>query len=252
MTFRAVTAREMREIDRRTTEEFGVPGYELMERAGRAVAEKAAESVGLPPKIILVLAGKGNNGGDGLVAARYLHQKGYSVQVFLFSEGKKLKADPARNFVANAKLNIPTRVVGEHFAWETVPELFRDSDLIIDALFGVGLERDLEEPYRGLIENVNRSGRRVVSVDIPSGLDSDTGKIHGAAIHATVTVAMGLAKKGFYEGEGPRLTGEVVVADIGFPKELLIASPSRPLGAGCPSGQPPLDRPASPLQGSSQ
>ena len=223
MSARTVTAAEMREIDRRTIEEYGVPGFELMERAGRAVAEKAAELAGPPPRKILVLSGKGNNGGDGLVAARSLHQKGYSVQVFLFSEGTKLKADPARNFAANTKLGIPTRVVGEHFAWETVPELFRDSDLIIDALFGVGLDRDLKEPYRSLIENVNRSGRKVVSVDIPSGLDSDTGKIHGAAVRATVTVTMGLAKKGFYKGEGPRVTGKVEVADIGFPKELIRA-----------------------------
>ncbi len=223
MSARTVTAAEMREIDRRTIEEYGVPGFELMEKAGRAVAERAAELAGPPPRKILVLSGKGNNGGDGLAAARYLHQKGYSVQVFLFSEGTKLKADPARNFVANAKLSIPTRVVGEHFAWETVPELFRDSDLIIDALFGVGLDRDLKEPYRSLIENVNRSGRKVLSVDIPSGLDSDTGKIHGAAIRATVTVTMGLAKKGFYEGEGPHVTGKVEVADIGFPKELIRA-----------------------------
>ncbi len=218
---RVVTAAEMREIDRRTIEEFGVPSYELMERAGRAVADKAAELIGLGRKKILVLAGKGNNGGDGLVAARHLRERGYSVDVLLFSEGKKLKVDPARNFAANAKLSIPTRVVGEHFAWETVPGLFKKSDLIIDALFGVGLDRDLAEPYRSLIEKVNRSGTKVLSVDIPSGLDSDKGTVHGAAIRASVTVTMGLAKKGFYEGEGPKLTGEVVVADIGFPKELL-------------------------------
>lgn len=221
MTVRTVTAAEMREIDRLTIEEFGIPSYELMERAGRAVAEKAAELAGPPPKKILVLAGKGNNGGDGLAAARHLHQKGYRVEVFLFSEGKKLKADPARNFVANAKLGIPCRVVGEHFAWETVPGIFQESEVIIDALFGVGLDRKLEEPYLGLIETVNRSGHKVVSVDIPSGLDSDTGEIHGASVHSTVTVTLGLPKKGFYEGEGPNVTGKIVVADIGFPKELI-------------------------------
>ena len=217
---KAVTARQMREIDRRAIEELGIPSYDLMERAGRIVAQRAAELVGPQPKKVLILAGKGNNGGDGLVAARYLYEKGYSIQVLLFSEGKKLKADPARNFAANAKLGIATRVVGEHFAWETVPGLFEKSDLIIDALFGVGLDRDLEEPCVGLIEKVNRSGRKVLSVDIPSGLDSDHGQIHGASIKADVTVTMGLPKKGFYEGEGPKLTGEIVVADI-FPKELL-------------------------------
>lgn len=174
------------------------------------------------PANVLILAGKGNNGGDGLAAARHLHQKGYKVQVLLFSEGKKLKADPAWNFMGNAKLSIPCRIVGEHFAWETVPELFRDSEVIIDALFGVGLDRDLEEPYLGLIEQVNRSGRTVLSIDIPSGLDSDTGKIHGACVRARVTITMGLPKKGFYQGEGPKVTGKIVVADI-FPKELVCA-----------------------------
>ena len=221
MTVRTVTAAEMREIDRRAIEEYGIPSYELMENAGRAVARKAARLAGPPPKKILILAGKGNNGGDGLVAARRLQQRGDSVQVLLFSEGKKLKADPALNFAANAKLRIPCRIVGEHFAWETVPEIFRESEVIIDALFGVGLDQEIREPYLGLIQTVNESRRKVVSVDIPSGLDADTGKILGACIQATVTVTMGLPKKGFYEGMGPQMTGEIVVARIGIPKELL-------------------------------
>jgi NAD(P)H-hydrate epimerase len=216
---RSVTAAEMREIDRRTIEEYKTPSYELMERAGRAVAEKVAQMAGPGPKKILILAGKGNNGGDGLVAARHLHGKGYSVEVLLFSEGKKLKADPARNFVANAKLSIPCRIVGEHFAWETVPGLFQKADVIVDALFGVGLNKELGEPYLGVMQSVNQSGRKVVAVDIPSGLDSDTGRILGACVKATVTVTLGLPKKGFYEG--PRVTGKIEVADIGIPKDLL-------------------------------
>ncbi len=218
---RAVTAAEMRGLDRRAIEEFGIPSYELMEKAGAAVAHETAKLAGPPPKKILVLAGKGNNGGDGLVAARYLHDQGYDLQVLLFSEREKLKADPARNFVENAKRGIATRIVGEHFAWETVPGLLREPDLIIDALFGVGLDKPLGEPYRSLIENLNQANKKVVAVDIPSGLESDTGKILGSCVRATVTVTMGLPKKGFYEGEGPKVTGKVVVADIGIPKELL-------------------------------
>ncbi len=218
---RVVTAAQMQEIDRRSIEEFGVPSFELMENAGRAVADETAKLAGAPPKKILILAGKGNNGGDGLVAARYLHEKGYPVEVFLFSEGKKLKVDPARNFVANAKRSIPCRVVGEHFAWDAVPQLLQEPEVVIDALFGVGLDKEIKEPYLGLIKNLNRANRKVVSVDIPSGLDSDTGKILGACVKATVTVALGLPKKGFYEGEGPKVTGKIVVADIGIPKELI-------------------------------
>lgn len=217
---KAATAAQMQEMDRRSIEEYGIPSYELMEKAGKAVAEETAKLVGRPTKV-LVLAGKGNNGGDGLVAARYLHEKGYGVQVLLFSEGKKLKADPARNFAANAKLGIPCRIAGEHFAWETVPGLFREPDAVVDALFGVGLNQPLREPYRGLVEALNKEKKKVVSVDIPSGLHSDTGEILGACVKATVTVTMGLAKKGFYEGEGPEVTGRVVVADIGYPNALL-------------------------------
>ena len=242
MKLKVVTAAEMREIDRRAIEEHGIPSYELMEKAGRVVAEETAKLAGPPPKKILILAGKGNNGGDGLVAARHLHQKGYAVQVLLFSEGKKLKADPARNFVENAKLKIPCRVVGEHFDWdmfartedagvgarfprpiqkggETPPlQLW---DVIIDALFGVGLDKEIKEPYANLIQNLNESNKKVVSVDIPSGLDADTGKILGSCVKAALTVTLGLPKKGFYEGEGPKMTGQIVVADIGIPKKLL-------------------------------
>ena len=234
---RTVTAAQMREIDRRTIEEFGVPSYELMEKAGQAVAEETAKLAGPAPKKILILAGKGNNGGDGLVAARHLFQKGYSVQILLFSEGKKLKRDPARNFVENAKLGIPTRVVGEHFDWDMfvgarlprpvqggeIPPL-QDWDVVIDALFGVGLDKPLGEPYRGLIEMLNREKKKVVSADIPSGLHADTGEILGVCVNATVTVTLGLPKKGFYEREGPSVTGRIVVADIGFPQELISRS----------------------------
>jgi NAD(P)H-hydrate epimerase len=223
-TKRSVTAAEMREIDRRAIEEFAIPSYELMEKAGQAVAEETAKLAGPPPQKVLVLAGKGNNGGDGLVAARYLHQKGYLVQVLLFSERQKLKVDSARNFMENAKLGIPCRIVGEHFAWETVPELFQESDVMIDSLFGVGLDKELREPYRGLVERVNESKKKVVSVDIPSGLNSDTGEILGTCVRAAVTVTMGLPKKGFYEGKGPEVTGEIVVADIGYPKEIVGAA----------------------------
>ena len=218
---RAVTAAEMREIDRRAIEEFGIPGNQLMEKAGEAVARAAAQLAGPPPKKILVLAGKGNNGGDGLVAARFLHDRGHHVEVLLFSEREKLKADPARNFVENAKRSIPTRIVGEYFAWETVPGILQSPDVVIDALFGVGLDKPLKEPYLGLVKQLNRENKKVVSADIPSGLQADTGEILGDCVRASVTVTMGLLKKGFYEGEGPKVTGRIVVADIGIPNEVL-------------------------------
>lgn len=260
---RAVTAAQMRELDRRAIEEFGIPGFQLMENAGRAVAEETARLAGAPPKKILILAGKGNNGGDGLVAARYLREKGYEVQVLLFSEGQKLKADPARNFAENAKRGVPCRVVGKHFDWGTFggqppagpsPQSsvspLQDWDLIIDALFGVGLDQEIREPAVGFIHSVNASGRKVVAVDIPSGLHADTGEILGACVKATVTVTMGWAKQGFFRGEGPKVTGAIVVADIGIPKELLTSEPltcdppniQAPRGMNLKSRKTPPDR----------
>ena len=158
-----------------------------------------------------------------MVAARYLHDQGYSVEVLLFSEGKKPKPDPARNFLENAKRQIPCRIVGEHFAWETVPDLIRQPAVMIDALFGVGLDKPLRKPYLELIQMLNREGKKVVSVDIPSGLEADTGEILGDCVKAAVTVTLGLPKKGFYEGKGPKVTGKIIVADIGFPKEVMSA-----------------------------
>lgn len=211
----------MQEIDRRTIEEFKIPSSELMERAGKAVAEETVKLAGEFPKQILILAGKGNNGGDGLAAARYLHQKKYSVQALLFSEGNKLKAESALNFVENARRGISCRIVGQHFAWEILPDLFSGADVIVDALFGIGLNKDLSEPYLSLIRRLNESGRPVVSADIPSGLDADTGQVRGECVRASVTVTFGLPKQGFTRGRGPEFTGKIVVADIGFPAELL-------------------------------
>ena len=230
-----VTVKEMQEMDRRATHEFGISSLTLMENAGRGVAEIAEEIMEKSQGPILVLAGKGNNGGDGLVATRCLIERGFRVTVLLFCDPSELKDDPAVNFKKLTALNISIRIVrhsedperseGDE---ESKKQILRcaqddvqDANLIIDALFGIGLKKALGEPYVSVIQTVNGSGRKVLAVDIPSGLDADTGEVLGVAVKATVTATLGLPKKGLYLKKGPEYSGAIRVVDIGIPRVIL-------------------------------
>lgn len=176
----------MTDIDRRSIVEFGIPEAALMERAGEAVAKEIARRWRGRP--VDVLCGPGRNGGDGLVVAR-------------LAGGRAIP-------------------LGEK--WSPAPHA-----VIVDALFGTGLNRDIEGPARLLIEAVNaldRSDHPVISVDIPSGLDADTGAPRGIAVRASVTVTMGLPKRGFLAPDAAPFVGELVVADIGHPRQLVGSS----------------------------
>ncbi len=218
---RLVTSREMQELDRRATEEFGIPSLTLMENAGRGVAEIASEIMGGSKELILILAGKGNNGGDGVVAARHLWERKIPVHVVLFTVPSQLKDDPAVNFQKMLQLKIPFTIVHEKPRTLTLADLLDRAELVIDALFGIGLKRELGEPYSSVIQAVNHSGKKVLAVDIPSGLNADNGEVLGAAVKATLTATLGLPKKGLYEKKGPEYSGEVRVVEIGIPKEIL-------------------------------
>lgn len=210
-----VTASEMRELDRRAVEEFGVASRTLMENAGKAVAEAAEEIIrDTKQKRVLVLCGSGNNGGDGLVAARYLHNRGHKVKVLLMKEPGALKGDSLENYKLAESLWVDMHPF-EDFS------VFRDYDAVIDALLGTGTKGDIAGQYKLAIESVNSSGLPVIAVDIPSGLDADTGLPLGPVVKASVTVTMGLAKKGFENPQAAQYLGKVIVADIGFPQELL-------------------------------
>jgi len=194
----------MQEMDRRAIEEAGIPSSVLMENAGRYVAETAATG-----KKVAIFCGTGNNGGDGFVAARYLKESGAEVSVYVVGKKARIKGDAKVNL---EKMGLEAKEIG-------VPvEL--DVDLIIDAIFGIGLKGEVKEPARAIIKDLNAKSIPVISVDVPSGLDADTGEALGEAIKATKTVTMQIAKNGFYRGEGPRYTGEVIVANIGIPEEL--------------------------------
>jgi len=214
----------VRELDRRASEEYGVPSILLMENAGRASADEAERLVERAPQPIAVLCGPGNNGGDGLVLARTLHNRGHAVRVVFVGSERMVEAGSA-DFRLNLALwrglgRSVSLVESEAGARELAEELAA-APLAVDALFGTGLVRELEEPWRSAIRALNASRRPVLALDLPSGLDADTGEVHGAAVRATLTVTFVAKKRGMLAARGPELCGRVVVAEIGIPRPLL-------------------------------
>ncbi len=221
---RIVTATEMKSLDQMAIQQYGIPSLLLMENAGRGVADLVCQEAGAikPGAInILVFCGKGNNGGDGLVCARHLANRGYKVHVLLFTGPSSLKDDPAVNFNILKCMKITTDVVLDIMDLAKIKLVLHKADFVIDALLGVGLHSDLTDIFASAVEMINDSGKKVVAVDIPSGLDADTGNVLGVAAKANWTAALGLPKKGLYEREGPFYAGDIQVVDIGLPKEIL-------------------------------
>jgi hydroxyethylthiazole kinase-like uncharacterized protein yjeF len=202
------TAEEMTRADR-GAQELGIPGGVLMERAGAEMARAALEAYA--PRRALVVAGGGNNGGDGFVVARELHRAGVEVAVFPTKDG--YEGDPGTNF--EILRNLGVRFVGLD---ELEAEL-RRSDLVIDALLGTGFSGEVREREARLIERINESFVPVLAVDVPSGVDGATGEVHGAAVQAHVTVCAHAAKVGCVISPGREHAGEVVAVDIGIPPE---------------------------------
>lgn len=211
---REVTRAEMREIDRRAIEERGIPADVLMENAGRAIADVVSERVS-PACPVIAVCGRGNNGGDGFVAARLLAERGFEVEVLPLEEGYDESTPAGR----------AAKAAFERDDIEFVSRLKkRAMACVIDAIFGTGLSRDVSGRERDLILEINRLPRDyfpVVAADIPSGLDADTGRPLGAAVKASATVTMGFPKVGFSRPGASAFVGELIVADIGFPPDLI-------------------------------
>lgn len=221
---KTVTREEMRELDRKAIGIYEIPGIILMENAGRNVAEEVLKMTDTTSKTkVAVLCGKGNNGGDGFVAARHLHNCDIPVSIFLVAKISDILKDEDTG--TNLKILLHMKVpVQEILLTTEVNSILMELckyDIMIDALFGTGLSGDVREPFKTLIDGVNHLNRPVVSVDIPSGLDCNNGNILGTAIKATKTVTFAVSKRGFYLGDGLLHTGEIIVTDICIPKELL-------------------------------
>lgn len=216
--YKVATAEQMREFDRRAAEEFGVPSLDLMENAGRYVFEAVRDMLGsVKGKRVTVIAGRGNNGGDGFVAARYLCDAGADVAVYLIGNPADIKGDAKTNLDALTKVNLHVEPIQSA---ADIQNSLACSDAIVDAIFGTGLKGEIEGLPADVINAINASGRPVVAVDIPSGLDANTGLIWGVCVKADCTVTFALPKLGLLMYPGASYVGKLVVVDIGIPPQL--------------------------------
>jgi len=216
-----VTADEMREMDRRTIEDFGLPGRLLMENAGRGAAEIVLNRFhDLTGMKVGVAAGRGNNGGDGYVIARCLAQKGIPVTVYLLARRDQVHGDAAANLRLMTPLGIPVHEVTDERALSRHLTAMRHHTVWVDAILGTGLTTDVKGLYRQFIEFLNNSNRPVLAVDIPSGLDSDTGQPWGDSVRAHTTATFAFAKPGHLLYPGADRTGNLEIIDIGIPTHI--------------------------------
>jgi NAD(P)H-hydrate epimerase len=210
----------MREIDRIAIEELGISGVVLMENAGRGATDSIRnlhQEIG--GGMVGVLCGKGNNGGDGFVVARYLHSWDIPVACILLGERDEVQGDAGAQLKLADALAIPiVEWLGDS---EGALAILDSSVIFVDALFGTGLNSDIREPAKGLIEAVNESKLPVVALDLPSGISADTGAVLGTAIQADITVTFGLPKRGIMVHPGCDYAGAITVVDIGIPSAVL-------------------------------
>ena len=220
---RVVTATEMREIDRMAIEEYSIPGIVLMENAGKQVVDAVIEQLGgcVKAKVVTIFVGKGNNGGDGLVVARHLLNMGADVRVLMISDPEGLLGDAKTNL--NIWRSMGQKVYPVHLpnGINMVKVSLMSTDIIVDAMYGTGFRGTVNEKIGRIIELINNSGLPVVSVDIPSGLETDTGAVNGPCIQANITVTFGLPKIGCVLESGSSVVGHLKVVDISIPKPLL-------------------------------
>ncbi len=211
---RVVTAAEMAAIDRFTIDALGLPGRVLMENAGRAVFEVLrARFQPISDKRAAVFCGKGNNGGDGFVIARLLNEAGVRCDTFLLGEKHELRDDVLANLLLLEKLGYALRTLR---AEEALPD-FSQYDFLVDALLGTGVRGPLQDLLAEAVQHLNASGCPLVAVDLPTGMNADTGAIEGPCVRAQITVTFGARKQGLLFSPAREHVGELHVADIGFP-----------------------------------
>jgi NAD(P)H-hydrate epimerase len=219
----------MRAVDAWAIEDRGVPSLQLMDAAGAALAEAVRDLA--PDGPVRVVCGKGNNGGDGLVAARELAATGFDVEALLLWPAGELSADATANLV---RLERPPRELDP----DEVPAALAGSGAVVDAIFGTGFSGAPRAPALGAIEAINSCGAPVVAADVASGVDAASGEVAGAAVNASVTVSFHAAKLGHRIAPGKRRTGELRVADIGIPAGAPVAAAGGEIGPGVLALQP--------------
>jgi NAD(P)H-hydrate epimerase len=210
-----LTRAQVREIDRRAIEHYRIPGIILMENAARAAVDVAWTLRGGHGSIA-ILCGGGNNGGDGLAIARHLHNRGAEVVIFLLGDAAKYQGDALCNYQIVQAMKLPCiRASSGHFTGCLQPAL------IIDAAFGTGLTHTPRTPFAEIAAAINRWGPPVLAIDLPSGMDCDTGEPLGACIRATQTITFVAEKAGFASPSSREYTGPITVGDIGCPREVI-------------------------------
>jgi NAD(P)H-hydrate epimerase len=225
---RVLTSAQMREADRRTIEEVGIPSLVLMENAGRQVVAAIEAIHGeLLEQQVAVLCGRGNNGGDGFVVARTLMQRGVGVSVFLLGRVADVRGDARVNLEVLGRLGLTVVEIADSQAWELHFSEVTGCGLIVDAIFGTGLNQPVSGLIESVIADVNASGITVVSIDLPSGLSADSAEPIGASIEADTTVTLGAPKLPLVLPPGETRAGDIVIADIGIPTDVFEALDGR-------------------------
>jgi len=214
-----ITRDQARQIDRRAIDEFGMSGLVLMENAGRGCTDVLCRLGIAGP--VLVCCGKGNNAGDGFVIARHLDLRGHAVQVLLWADPEELAGDARANFHILQKAGVPTEVFGNLHDPARLPTYLTGAAWVVDALLGTGARGEPRPPLDSVIDQLNASGVPVLAVDLPSGLDCDTGEAARHTIRARATCTFLAAKVGFGSPQAAPYTGEIHVLDIGAPRRLV-------------------------------
>lgn len=224
---RVVSAGQMRSIDANTINNMGIPGIVLMENAALAVVREIKEILKdkdknrFTGKKAVILVGKGNNGGDGLAIARHLNVIGMEVNVFLFANPGDLSGDAKLNFELYQKIGGKVVLVEDEKQLRLFKLALMQSQIAVDALYGTGFKGEMAAWMVSFIEDLNKADLPVVCVDIASGLEADTGKVHSIAVKGDMTVTFGLAKLGHFLGEGPIYTGRLIIDQISIPENII-------------------------------
>ena len=215
---RITSTKNFRKIDNYSIEKIGIPSIVLMENAALKIIQNI--NLELNNKFVVV-CGKGNNGGDGLAVARHLHCLNKEVEVFIIERNKSGTKDFEINYNILKNMNLDINIIRYYENLDYLRERIINSDMTLDAIFGIGLSRKIEGIYKDIISIINENSKNILAIDIPSGLNADTGEIEGVCIEANMTVSFEMYKEGFLTYDRDQYLGNIIIEEIGIPKEVL-------------------------------